>query len=222
MALHPDNWNVEYRPGGWIRLREKSGDGPTVFLQYRLAGPPKSQRLDLQTILMQAGGEESVSGRTWRRLPTTTIESSLNVVSILLPNNPPPEPKGIGEAAARFRDTFFDFSDETPTLDALDAYFDQSEPVFTPGELESDMLISDGLGDMPAGRVPRIKPPEGRITDEFLQDVAEAYRWLASANRPPAPGIAELSGAPVRTVHRWVYEARKRGILPPAKVGRSA
>ena len=62
--------------------------------------------------------------------------------------------------------------------------------------------------------------PEGRLTDEFLRDLAEVYLNLAAAGRHPAPPIAEHVNRPVRTVHRWIALARKRGHLPPATQGR--
>ena len=54
-----------------------------------------------------------------------------------------------------------------------------------------------------------------RMTDDFLAGIAHRYSELVDVGRMPAPAIAEAEGVPVRTVHRWVYEARKRGMLPP-------
>lgn len=53
------------------------------------------------------------------------------------------------------------------------------------------------------------------IDDTFLADIARQYRDHVDAGRMPAPAIAEAEGTNVRNVHRWVYVARKRGLLPP-------
>lgn len=227
MSLQIDQWNVESRPGGWFRLREMSERGPSVYLHYQLTGHSGQERVDLTSVVMRAGGEEALSGRVWRRLPLSDIEKML---AITLVGPPPP----IGDAArawAQMRDAFTAGTKafpahadiKPPSLDALDEYFEATADIavmyFNP--MRSGMLVSDGAEGLPPGRIPHIKPPEGRLTDDFLNDVAEAYRWFTETGSPPAPAIAQIADVPVRTVHRWVYEARKRGILPPARTGRA-
>lgn len=64
---------------------------------------------------------------------------------------------------------------------------------------------------------PRLGAPEdGRLTDEFLRDVARAYDAAVARREPPANALAALAGVSPRTVHRWVYTARKRGLMAPA------
>lgn len=72
------------------------------------------------------------------------------------------------------------------------------------------------------GKLAALRRPDDRITDEFLIHLTAVYLELAAQKRAPAPVIAEQTGAPVRTVHRWIYEARKRGHLPPGHRGRVA
>lgn len=225
MGLGIDQWNIEVRPWGWLRLREQSGDGPSVFLRYQLAGPAKQERLELQSVVMQGGANEALSGRVWRRIPLSQIEETLTAWLVHMPFHAPTE--AVARNAAQARETFMSGSDlaevESPSLDFLDEYFDQTEDLATMffKPIPSESLVSDGTGDLPAGRIPQIKPPQGRLTDEFLTDVAEAYRWFTDAKKAPAPAISELTKVPVRTVHRWIYEARKRDILPPARAGRA-
>jgi hypothetical protein len=74
------------------------------------------------------------------------------------------------------------------------------------------------------GRAPkgRLKVPEGRsYGDDFYRRVAEVYGALAVGSSRPAVVIAEANGVPVRTVHRWIYEARRRGFLPAGSQGRA-
>jgi hypothetical protein len=72
-----------------------------------------------------------------------------------------------------------------------------------------------------AEELPVIEPPAGRrITDDFLQTVAHAYAIAARKGLRPAPAIAEQAGVSPRAVHKWIYTARKRGIMPPGTRGR--
>jgi hypothetical protein len=69
--------------------------------------------------------------------------------------------------------------------------------------------------------LPSIEPPAGhRMTDDFLHTVARAYALAALKGLAPAPAIAEKAGVSRRAVHKWVYTARKRGIMPPGTRGR--
>lgn len=54
-----------------------------------------------------------------------------------------------------------------------------------------------------------------KIDDDFLAGIVRQYNDHVAAKRMPAPAIAAAENTNVRNVHRWVYEARKRGLLPP-------
>jgi hypothetical protein len=70
--------------------------------------------------------------------------------------------------------------------------------------------------------LPAIEPPAGhRMTGDFPHTVARTYALAALKGLPPAPAIAEQAGVSPRAVHKWVYTARKRGIMPPARAGGS-
>lgn len=62
--------------------------------------------------------------------------------------------------------------------------------------------------------------PDGRDPDEFYSEVATAYRQYAEASKSPAAAMAQEAEVPVKTVHRWISEARRRGHLPPGRRGR--
>lgn len=157
----------------------------------------------MQSVVLERGTEDTLSGRTWRRIPFSALEMYLK-----LPD--------ISEILTAPCDV------APPTLEGLADYFAATAHLVDVGAtMPSDMFVSDGGEESPKGKFPILKAPEGRLTDEYLQDVAQAYRWLTDANQSPAPAIADMAGVPVRTVHRWVYEARKRGILPPARSGRA-
>ncbi|MFJ4794137.1 hypothetical protein [Kitasatospora purpeofusca] len=202
MSLQLGQWNAEFRPRGWVRLSE-SGDGPSVYAEFIQSGPPGQERFDMRSVVMRAGSGEILSARTWRRIPFSDVETMMRI----------PDIRRVLTAESAV---------PAPSLSNLDAYFDATEADSTiTAVIPTDVLHSDGADGLPAGSFPLVKAPDGRLTDEFLRDVAEAYTWLTEANRRPAPGIADMAEVPVRTVHRWIYEARKRGILPPARPGRA-
>lgn len=219
MDLLTDVWEIDVRPGGWLRLRERGG-GPSVYLHFAIAGTAGQERIDLRSVVMLAGGDEALSGRIWRRIPLSQIEAAL---ARTLLTEMPTEAARYGQAQARdaFTSGLEAFEIEAkikaPSLDTLDEYFEATADIATMffSPVPSGMLVSD------AGRIPQLKPPEGRLTEDFLRDVADVYRWATDMGQSPGPAIAELAGVPVRTVHRWVYEARKRRILPPARSGRA-
>jgi hypothetical protein len=57
-------------------------------------------------------------------------------------------------------------------------------------------------------------PDDRRRPDSFYADVAELYQWLSSRTGRPAQEIASANGVPMTTVHGWVKEARRRGLMP--------
>jgi hypothetical protein len=66
------------------------------------------------------------------------------------------------------------------------------------------------------GEIP--EPPYG---DAFYKRVAAAYSDLARQVARPAAELAEVNEIPVRRVHSWVKEARRRGFLPPGRPGKA-
>lgn len=68
---------------------------------------------------------------------------------------------------------------------------------------------------------PCLTRPTGEDPEEFYARVAEAYREYAPRTRAPAREIAVEAGVPVTTAHRWIGEARRRGLLPLGRKGRA-
>ncbi len=64
----------------------------------------------------------------------------------------------------------------------------------------------------------RIEVPDERVRgDDFYRQVADVYSTAYQVTKRPAVEIAEASGVAVTTVHRWLKEARRRGVLAPAR-----
>jgi hypothetical protein len=58
-------------------------------------------------------------------------------------------------------------------------------------------------------------PQAGKKPDDFYRHVVDVYTWLAGpgGSTRPAVEIANENGVPPTTVHRWIKEARARGLL---------
>jgi hypothetical protein len=75
----------------------------------------------------------------------------------------------------------------------------------------------------PKRRAPRLRIsiPSGQPKpDEFYQQVAERFAYLTTVSRRPATDLAEANGVKPTTVHGWVKEARRRGLLPSGERSR--
>ena len=73
--------------------------------------------------------------------------------------------------------------------------------------------------DAPKVRL-RLHIPEGRRRpDAFYAKVADVYSSQEALSDRPAADIAEANGVPATTVARWVKEARRRGLMAPARRG---
>ncbi len=69
---------------------------------------------------------------------------------------------------------------------------------------------------LPRPQVPALRlevPAGGRRPDAFYAAVADRFLWLASTSSRAAEDLAEANDVPVTTVHRWVREAKARGVL---------
>jgi hypothetical protein len=68
---------------------------------------------------------------------------------------------------------------------------------------------------------PPLKPPLGKLTDDYLQQVSASYDTaVRGGSKAPAVDLAQQAGVSRRTVHRWIYTARKRGVMAPGRQGR--
>jgi len=62
--------------------------------------------------------------------------------------------------------------------------------------------------------------PRGR-PDRFYADIAAEYQDQTRRSRRPAADLADRHGVPVSTAHRWIKEARRRGLLAPGRPGKA-
>lgn len=59
----------------------------------------------------------------------------------------------------------------------------------------------------------RLNVPAGRKPDDFYEEVARVFAAAGLRVRGPAAAIAEANNVPTTTVHRWLKEAKRRGLM---------
>jgi hypothetical protein len=59
-----------------------------------------------------------------------------------------------------------------------------------------------------------------RLDDDWYAKVGATYIAAKDRGLKPRMAIAELAGVSTDVAGRWIYEARKRGHLPPTRPGR--
>lgn len=199
-----NSWNVDFWPGGWVRAVDETG--ATVVLRLLPQGEGRTVTLRAQVALMTSS--KPVTARMWRDVPIAAIEQ--HVMQWALFKDLRPHYEAMLQPAEI----------EGLSAEKIDRYFQKAAPLPIGSHLFTDTLVSDE-GEPRADFKLIERPLDGRLTDEFLENLAEVYRWAVESGKPPAPLIAELSKSSVRTVHGWVSEARKRGFLPPAVKGKA-
>jgi len=207
-------WRVLCAPGGWVRAT-RPADDTTVYMHLRHSGAGAQQRLNVHTVVMDS--DSPISTLVWRDVPFKGVEDVANDPS-LLP----------GSGRNWYRDTLLEPADVEPvSVVQLERHFGTPDELRTADDPDAHpmprmmFLIGREKSD-PGVEPPPLAKPNGRITDEFLTDLAGTYRWLvASEHSAPATVIADQTGAPVATVRRWISNARQRGFLPPGRPGRA-
>ena len=66
------------------------------------------------------------------------------------------------------------------------------------------------------GTLPKLRRPTGKDVRSFYVQVADAYELALLRTHHPAAALADAAQVPVTTMHRWIREARRRGLLAPA------
>ncbi|MGW4752010.1 hypothetical protein [Streptomyces chartreusis] len=196
----PTDWDLICRPGGWIRATDRTGES-TLYLHVRGSGEGTPQRLNIHRVVMDSS--KPISAHGWRRVPFSNIERLANGA-------------GVREQLLLEPDS------ELPDLDELERYFLDDDGRLTSKALTTATIWAGQQPEQADEQPDPLRKPEGRITDDFLQELAATYRWLVNnGRRAPASVIADQTGAPVATVRRWIANARQRGFLPPGRPGRA-
>lgn len=86
-----------------------------------------------------------------------------------------------------------------------------------PNELTYLQGAMTGIESARAANLMRLR--DRGLDEDFFAELARIYLYATTQTRAPAKLIADEIGVPVKTVHRWVREARLAGALPPARKG---
>ncbi|MGH3785858.1 MAG: hypothetical protein ACRDRG_04755 [Pseudonocardiaceae bacterium] len=195
--------------GGWLRVDDPDELPGPLFVKLR----PDSDGRWRTTELYLDGRGETLSGDLMRRLRLDRIEALAadpEVRSSLASRAGDPEVP-LSVLASHYATTFGTRA-RNWVVDAL-----------------RSQLKDSGVGrvkrakdpDHPTSEVrPPLRAPEGgRLTDDFLRQVYGAYKAAIRRGEWPAPALAEQTGVTPHAVRKWIYTARRRGIIPQGKQG---
>ncbi len=201
--------------GGWVAVHGLPGLEKGGCLYLRLA-PDESGRMRMREVYVDGRGAVLDLGFL-QALPVAALEAEAQA------------------AAARI---LAKLDAPGPDLSTLASYFATTK---VPSKVnEADWVALSMWSQIPGQevvkRVPRRRllervarreiaqrrlttPPNGQLTEDFFRTLAAAYERAVAQGGNPAPVLAAEAGVSPRTVHRWVYMARKAGVMPPGTRG---
>lgn len=195
MEVNSVQWtsSPDERRGAWARVFLDDLDG---FLLVRTSRRSGSRRI---TGLVLMPGEGDSMGQMLKDLPLSRIEFFLRQLPEM-----PAEVEHVDEDGA------------------VEVFHDPlGTHIFKEWNRAEGASVRSVEGDRDEHRRPALTRPDKSGDDVFYKQVAEAYAEVMARTRAVAPTLAEEANVPVRTVHRWVAEARRRGFLPPTSRGRA-
>jgi hypothetical protein len=213
--------------GGWVTLDDLDLPGP---LYIRLGGTDDTGRLRITEFYLDASAnrETPILDSDLRDLPLSAIETAINT-----------------ELADHVRKRI---NLPAPDLATLASYYDTSFGNYQRQIADRNWVVISFASQFSAEQrehagLPKIAhalrrdrksfirevdseyqlsaPPAHGLTDEFLQQVARAYTAAMMRGERPNVAIARQLGYPLKTVQRWVYTARQRGIMPRGNKGKA-
>lgn len=203
---------------GWVRF--ESTDCPPTYLRYL---PDETGQWTLRELMMDASESAAITAATLISLPLVQIQSNVNYYAEHMEEHlHGPTPAGgdpvtgsnvavlasyfaTGTGRSRSGPRWVDLAQQGAPVRKLRTYASAERPT-----LDVDYRLTE--------------PPTGRLTDEFLRNVARAYAAAMVRGEAPLQAmIADLRAAGAgdyrRAVERWVSTARRRGIMKPVKKG---
>ena len=185
--------------GGWCRIENWQGLPGPLYVRFQgIDGLPRVTELYLD------GRSNPISSGDLKRINIAALEEAMGGDVIRNPRIDVPGPD-LSTLASYYATTW----NRKIKHWVAQAFFAQIEN----SGVESVPPKRSRLTERPA---PSLKAPENGLTDGFLSDVGRVYKSAVSRHESPIAALVEQSGAPKRTVERWVYQARKRGLMDPA------
>lgn len=196
---------------GWIRA-----EGPELpgLLYVKLARDGSSRWRTSQIFLE---GDTPLTGEDLRRLPLAVLEARANgpelgprLEAAMKEGRPAPQ---LDVLASHFSTNSFGTNAKHWVADSFRAQLDPKMP--QPRKIHTHPAPAEDLADTP----PLSAPNGAKLTDEFLRQVHRAYDAAVARGEWPAVALAEQTGVTPHAVRKWIYTARKRGIMPPGRQG---
>lgn len=209
--------------GGWVRFEV---DDPSGLLLYVRMSANANGRFVIRELYLDGSelpDDVPLDTPEIRALPIDKIEAVLNFEDARdwLERSTRMLYKGIPLAVLASNFNRHYGSQSRPESDwVAGAYFAQvpGHPLSRP--IKKRPLRKDGRAVTPASNYRLKQGPGGDgLTDAFLSRVARAYQSAVTRGEQPNRAIADDVGVPLKTVQRWVYTARQRGIMPAGRKG---
>jgi hypothetical protein len=194
--------SIGYGNGGWVRV-ERDGLPGLLYLRFAQA----AGRWQVCEMYLECGEGEEIRAWDLRKLPLAAISAlALSHGGHLAARAALPGPD-LATLASNYATTFGSRAGHWVAESMRDPAANRKLRKRPPRAAESP-------------RVPPLDRPD-RIDDTFLRHVADAYAdAIEHGAKSPGAALARRAMVPVRTVHRWIYLARKAGHLPPGSQGR--
>lgn len=212
----PVSAELAYGKGGWVRYRDRRI--PLAYVRFA----EFDGRLRPTEVYVPAADGSPMDPRALRQLPLGDIEAAANDpddgASLRAQlNMPAPD---LRRASASYALGFG--SQKKKPQDWVEAMIMAQDPRW-------DVPQAPSPAPLPPLRTYEIDMPSLRLTaeagrdhgDDFYRDVARLYGLLTRLGQAPAPLLAEANNVAVSTAHRWVKEARRRGLLPAGRPGKA-
>jgi hypothetical protein len=206
--------------GGWLRY--EASDCPPTYLRFL---PGDRGRWLLRELVIDASESDAITAATLGRVPVAAIETYINSdkhmrtqmtnhLRIASAPGGPPSGSNVAVLASHYVTTYGVRAD--PATDwcvaaAFTLFEGAKNVVKKKRTYKRDELLLDA-----DYRLTAPPGPDG-LSAEFLDQVRRAYVAATLRGEPPNKTIAADVHASPRSVERWVYEARKRGIMPAAR-----
>lgn len=201
--------------GGWVRYDDPEQPGP-LYVRFKREDDGRWQTTEVYL----DGRGATVTGAILRELPVPAIEAFVNSdeeFSDALADQAGLACVLLSEAASYF--SGMTITPKTKRTWLVDMLLSQ----FPNNDVPKVRRRPDPIADELHAEVPPLRAPEDGLTDDFLRHVAAAYAALVlKRDRKPAETLAKQVGpdTKVRTVHDWIYMARKRGFMAPGRRGK--
>jgi hypothetical protein len=222
-----DEMTISVGWGGWVEVSGLDQMPGRVYLRLR---PDDRGRLRVQEFYLDSSEDVGLSVSDLRRVPIGQVETICNEEGLISPNRLNTPAPDLSTYASFYASSFGNYREDRVRSNWVHLAF--------LSQFDEAVLVREGYGDVARGRPrkptkrkprPRTAPPDLRLrhgpgtdglSDAFLEQVAAAYYSALRRGERPNVTLANDSGQNVKTVQRWIYTARKRGVMdPPPKKG---